>query len=279
MADVVLILGSGPNAPEARAIPSTAFDALVCINNAWRVRADWTHLVHPEDFPPDRRPQAVTLAQSLIDATVFVPAQNRQGGFVYAGGTMAFTAGYWALDALRPRVIAFFACDMIYPTHGATHFYGKGTADPLRADPTLQSLRAKAARLQIMAARQGCAVVNLSRSPSRLVSPRALAAELRRMPPPATVPRGRADEEETKLNYFVASGRYWETPEAYDPAALRRIDLLWLQAWRSRPRLSRPAVTDAPSGGPSPAWPRSRACRGSSCPWRCRSSPWRCPCD
>ena len=233
MTDVVVILGSGPNAPEARAIPVTAFDALVCINNAWRIRDDWTHLVHPEDFPPERRPPMITPAQTLIDATVFVPAQNRQGGFVYAGGTMAFTASYWALESLRPRVIAFFACDMVYPTTGATHFYGTGTADPLRSDPTLQSLRAKAARLQIMAARQGCAVVNLSRAPSRLVSPRVLVEDLRRLPPPAPVPRAAADDEETRLNFFVASGRYWETPQAYDPAALRRIDLLWLQAWRS----------------------------------------------
>ena len=77
------------------------------------------------------------------------------GGIVYAGATMAFTAGYWALSALQPRVLAYLGCDMIYP-QGQTHFYGTGAADPLRPDPTLQNLRAKSARLELLAARAGC---------------------------------------------------------------------------------------------------------------------------
>jgi len=70
---------------------------------------------------------------------------------------MAFTAGYWALHALRPEVMGFIGCDMVYPKTGATHFYGTGTADPLRDDVTLQDLGAKSARLMVMAAAQGCA--------------------------------------------------------------------------------------------------------------------------
>ena len=81
-----------------------------------------------------------------------MPIQNDLGGFVYAGGTMAFTAGYWALGALRPDVMAFFGCDMVYPTEGS-HFYGNGNADPLRDDITLRNLEAKSARLSIIAAR------------------------------------------------------------------------------------------------------------------------------
>ena len=57
--------------------------------------------------------------------------------------------------------MAFFGCDMVYAATGKTHFYGTGTADPLRPDVTLQSLEGKAARLQLLAAEQGCACVNL----------------------------------------------------------------------------------------------------------------------
>ena len=40
----VLIIGSGPNAVKAAEL-ETAFDAIVVINNAWRVRPDWSHLI------------------------------------------------------------------------------------------------------------------------------------------------------------------------------------------------------------------------------------------
>ena len=52
----VLIIGSGPNALEARSWPRGVFDVIVAINNAWRVREDWNYLIYPEDFPADRRP-------------------------------------------------------------------------------------------------------------------------------------------------------------------------------------------------------------------------------
>ena len=55
---------------------------------------------------------------------------------------MAFTAGYWALGALKPTIIAYLGCDMVYKGN-KTHFYGKGTADPLRNDPTLKNLLSK----------------------------------------------------------------------------------------------------------------------------------------
>ena len=170
--DIVLILGSGPNATEAAHWPKGWFDRVVAINNAWRVRPDWDDLIFPEDFPTERRPQTLRDGQRLIEAAQFVPTQNAYGGFVYAGGTMAFTAGYWALHALRPRVLAFMGCDMVYPKTGATHFYGTGTADPLRADPTLQDLGAKSARLGLIAAAQGCLCVNLSRDRSELLTTR-----------------------------------------------------------------------------------------------------------
>ena len=108
---VVLILGSGPNVITCRDWPRFPIDRIVAINNAWAVRPDWDHLIHPDDFPKDRQPTALNPGQSIVRAQDYVPIQNTYGGFVYAGGTMAFTAGYWALGALKPRVIAMLGSE------------------------------------------------------------------------------------------------------------------------------------------------------------------------
>ena len=227
----LLMLGSAPMAMAARAWPRAPFDTVLAINNAWRLRPDWDLMIHPWDFPPDRLP-VVRAGQRIITETDFVPAQNAYGGFVHAGATMAYTAAYWALHALRPRVIAVFGCDMIYPASGATHFYGKGSPDPLRADITLRSLEAKSARLMILAARQGCAMVNLSDGPSRLVFPRAAPAMAGRCTPLACscARADRALAREAALGYHTPSGRYWEELHRFDPTELDALDALWLAA-------------------------------------------------
>ncbi len=241
--DIILILGSGPNAPEASEWPRTWFDRIVVINNAWRVRADWDDLIFPEDFPEDRRPGRITPRQRLIEADQFVPTQNALGGFVYAGGTMAFTAGYWALQALRPKVIAFMGCDMVYPTSGNTHFYGTGAADPLRPDITLQDLGAKSARLGLLAARLGCTCVNLSRSESELLFQRCDPMALRE----ASLENAEDAlvenllNQEKALGYYVPDGRYWEQESRFDGRALAELDAGWRAAWSSRKRTGRAA--------------------------------------
>ena len=238
MGPIVLILGSGPAAVAAKRWDRSGFDHIVAINNAWRLRPDWDVSIHPEDFPVEHRPPGLLPGQRRIEARDYVPVQNAYGGFVYAGGTMAFTAGYWALGALRPRVMAFFGCDMVYATTGRTHFYGTGTADPLREDITLQSLEAKAARLQLLAAEQGCACVNLSWQDSRLVFPRAtlddLAEALPVMPDPERMAAARA--REAALGYMVPSGRYWKEADRFDAGALADLDALWLTAQRASVR-------------------------------------------
>lgn len=227
---IVLLLGSGPNVVRCRDWPRAPFDKIVAINNAWQVRSDWDHLVYPEDFPVDRRPMTLAPGQSTITAEDFVPAQNAYGGFVYGGGTMAYTAAYWALHALRPKVIACLGCDMVYPKTTQTHFYGKGTADPLREDITLRSLEAKSARILALAARQGCAMINLSRDESRLTYPRSTPRDL----PTAAYDRAShpavdaALKAEADLGYMVPSGRYWEEADRFDADAIDRIDALWL---------------------------------------------------
>ena len=228
---IVLVLGSGPSVTIAADWPRAPFDRIVAINNAWAVRPDWDDLIHPSDFPPARMPQVIASAQRIVTAQDYVPVQNRFGGFIYAGGTMAFTAGYWALGALRPRVMAFLGCDMVYPASGATHFYGTGTADPLRRDVTLRSLPAKSARIQVMAARLGCACVNLSTSDSRLVFPRATPQDLPVAPVPFDAARvALAEAEEARLGYMVQSGKYWKEEDRFDPAAIDALDALWLSA-------------------------------------------------
>ena len=227
----ILILGSGPTVVQARSWPRDGFEYVLAINNAWQVRPDWDALIHPWDFPEDRRPLPGP-DQRMITQDDFVPAQNAFGGFVYAGGTMAFTAGYYALHTHRPRVIAMFGCDMQYPKQGQTHFYGTGTADPLRDDVSLQSLEAKSARLMVLAAMQGCAMVNLSYGPSRLVFPRAARATLDRITPQTYCPdlAGEAMAREASLGYYVPSGRYWEHLDQFDPAELAKLDALWYAA-------------------------------------------------
>ena len=232
---VVTILGSGPNVIRAQAWPKAALGHVLVINNAWRVRPDWDSLIHPEDFPQDRWPEGVGMGQSVVTAQDYIPANNAYGGVVYAGGTMAFTAAYWALWYHRPRVLAVMGCDMVYPVAVNTHFYGTGTADPLRPDMTLQSLEAKSARILLLAARQGCAVVNLSTDPSRLLFPRAQVAGLSRLRPllidEAAVRL--ALQAEQDLGARVPSGRYWKEGRGIAPAALARVDQLWLQAYES----------------------------------------------
>lgn len=228
---IALLLGSAPMAAEAALWPRPPFDTIVAINNAWRIRPDWTHAIYPWDFPPDRHPVAGP-GQTLVTEADFVPAQNAYGGFVYAGATMAFTAAYWVLHALRPKVIATFGCDMQYPATGQTHFYGSGSPDPLRPDITLRSLEAKSARLMVVAARQGCAMVNLSPGPSRLVFPYASRDQARHATP-QIFPTGKvsaAFSREAELSYVTPSGRYWEDLQRFDPAQIDRLDRLWLAA-------------------------------------------------
>lgn len=232
---VVLMLGSAPNALQARDYPRAGFDEILAINNAYAIRPDWDAMIYPYDFDPARIP-VPSANQRLIDERDFVPAQNLYGGFIYAGATMAFTAAYWALDHYRPRVIAVLGCDMTYAKEGPTHFYGTGTPDPLRVDISLRDLSAKSARLQIMAAQQGCAMVNLSRLPSRLVFPRCDVTDLPQIgPEPFDADLvAKALTLEADLGYLTPTGHYAHIK--VDTAQLDAIDALWLAALELGPQ-------------------------------------------
>ena len=177
-------------------------------------------------------PPRVMPSQTVVQAEDYVPLQNIFGGFVYAGGTMAFTASYWALAALKPSVIAVLGCDMVYPKTEKTHFYGTGTADPLREDKTLRSLEAKSARLLVNAALQNCAMVNLSRDESRLVFPRSTAEACLTAQPRLfdELLVKQAQTQEEHLGYHVPSGKYWKEEERFDVSAIDALDALWLRS-------------------------------------------------
>lgn len=226
----VLIIGSGPNAVQATEWTKADWDHVVVINNAWQVRPDWDVLICPDDFQPHKRPKNLAADQKIIGSSIYVPHQNAYGGFVYAGGTMAFTAGYWALSALKPSVIAMIGCDMIYAAQGPTHFYGTGTADPLRSDVTLRSLPAKSARLMALAARSGCAMVNLSNDQSVLTFPRAQASTAAAHAPLQHDARAVAAalQKEKDLGYYVPSGKYWKEESRFDPIEIDALDAMWL---------------------------------------------------
>lgn len=235
----VLIVGSAPDAVRTSSWDTSFFTHIIAINNAWMACPSWNCLIYPEDFPKERHPCATALeGKQVVTADEFVPVQNEFGGFVYAGGTMSFTAGYWALGALKPDVIAYIGCDMVYDAKPGqtTHFYGCGAADPLRKDVTLQSLEAKSLRLQVLAGRNGCAVVNLSNQPSsRLLIPRIELKALEEMTQtsPTMIFNNLAVKNalraESELGYWVESGRYWEESEQFDSEKLRAIDALWLE--------------------------------------------------
>ena len=239
--NVVLIVGSAPDAVRINSLDLSLFNNSVAINNAWRLKQKWDYVIYPEDFPIQRQPKNLHV-KKIITAKEYVPIQNKFGGFVYAGGTMAFTAGYWALGTLKPDVIAYLGCDMIYSNKiSNNHFYGKGAADPLRDDITLQSLEAKSARLMAIAKFNNCSVVNLSeQDQSRLLFPRIQIDNFKKKRTIFNLISAdkiklnlKALKEalsfEKKLNYMVHSGRYWEQINKFDPIQLSKIDQLWLQ--------------------------------------------------
>lgn len=230
----VLVLGSAPDAMDCSTWSKSHFDTIVAINNAWRIRPDWDYLAFPDDFPIERCPKEVGPNQKFVRSDEYVPANNQFGGIFYAGGTMAFTAGYWALATLKPRVMAFLGCDMIYAKGGKTHFYGRGAADPLRDDPSLRNLEAKSARLMLHAAQRGCACVRLSNGKSRLMFPSSDLSQLQTVTAVPTGPLGTAigaaTTREKQLGYYDTSGRYWTKMRTYSAEKVDALDALWKEA-------------------------------------------------
>lgn len=225
----VLILGSAPNVVAVNDIDLSSYDEIIVINNAWQVLESWTEHIFPYDFPRENKPTRYSKSQRAIDEKLFVQRQNEFGGFIYAGGTMAFTALYWALGEHMPSEIHILGCDMVYSDAGKTHFYGEGTPDPLRDDFTLRDLYAKSARFMCLAARNGCRTYNLSDQSSKLCFPRH-SRNIDDKPCHLLINKTSVQsilDQENSLGYFMSSGRYWEADLKIDLQALDQIDLQW----------------------------------------------------
>ena len=225
----VLILGSAPNVVAVNDIDLSSYDEIIVINNAWQVLESWTEHIFPYDFPRENKPTRYSKSQRAIDEKLFVQRQNEFGGFVYAGGTMAFTALYWALGEHMPSEIHILGCDMVYSDAGKTHFYGEGAPDPLRDDFTLRDLYAKSARFMCLAARNGCRTYNLSDQSSKLCFPRH-NRNIDDKPCHLLINKASVQsilDQENSLGYFISSGRYWEADLKIDLQALDQIDLQW----------------------------------------------------
>jgi hypothetical protein len=225
----VLILGSAPNVVAVNDIDLSSYDEIIVINNAWQVLESWTEHIFPYDFPRENKPTRYSKSQRAIDEKLFVQRQNEFGGFIYAGGTMAFTALYWALGEHMPSEIHILGCDMVYSDAGKTHFYGEGAPDPLRDDFTLRDLYAKSARFMCLAARNGCRTYNLSDQSSKLCFPRR-SRNIDDNPCQLLINNASVQsilDQENSLGYFISSGRYWEADLKIDLQALDQIDLQW----------------------------------------------------
>ncbi len=229
----VLVIGSAPDATQARDWDMRAFDQVVVINNAWRAAIHWNELIFPYDFPDENKPAKLLNHQKFVTEDQFVPAQNLFGGFVYAGATMAFTAGYWSLANHLPTKMCFLGCNMHYSNSGPTHFYGTGQPDPLRVDITLTSLRACSHRLLILAKMRGCDIVSLSAGKTNLHVPQINFDELLEYQPAFSISwekMNQALKYEKTLNYYVEDGRYWLQENFFCRDKLERLDRIWVDA-------------------------------------------------
>ncbi len=59
--NVVLIVGSAPDALKIKDQDLSSFSSCVVINNAWQLTKDWDYLIYPEDFPDKHLPPDTVL--------------------------------------------------------------------------------------------------------------------------------------------------------------------------------------------------------------------------
>ena len=229
----VLIIGSAPDATKARELDLTFFDTVIVINNAWKVISNWNELIFPYDFPDDKKPKLIAKKQRFVTEKEFVPAQERLGGFVYAGATMTFTAGYWALVEHKPSLMCFLGCNMVYPSDTQTHFYGSGRKDPLRDDISLTSLKACSRRLLAIAKMRNCDLISLSSGFTNLDIPQLDFSQLDNFHTSIVVDDQRVVDAfllEESFGYFFRGKKYWEFLDQIDKSHLIELDRVWVDA-------------------------------------------------
>ena len=227
----VLIIGSAPDATKARELDLTFFDTVIVINNAWKIISNWNELIFPYDFPDNKKTKSMGKHQRFVTEKEFVPAQESLGGFVYAGATMTFTAGYWALVEHKPSLMCFLGCNMVYPSNTQTHFYGSGRKDPLRDDISLTSLKACSRRLLAIAKMRNCDLISLSSGVTNLDIPQLDFSQLDNFHTSIVVDRQRVADAfllEESFGYFFRGKKYWEFLDQIDKSHLIELDRAWV---------------------------------------------------
>jgi len=107
----------------------------------------------------------------------------------------------------------------------------------LREDPSLRSIEAKANRFEYFASKENCSVVNISEKKlSRLTFKKidvSLLADgsfnFKRKLNQANVDTALCME--SKLNYFVESGKYWKELTRFNLSKIDDLDKLWLNCF------------------------------------------------
>lgn len=158
----IVVVGSSPAAPEMAAMIDDS-STIVAVNNAWRALSRFDFCAYPPDFPQENRPDAKISKFVPVDKKQYSRGFARFGGEFFGGQTMAFAAGYWALNEFPASQIAFCASDMNYDYAGKqTHFYGTGQADPLRPSLSLINLEALSCRMFYKGFQAGSLVLNVT---------------------------------------------------------------------------------------------------------------------
>ena len=239
------------------------------INTAHRIRSDWTHGLFASDIPLNRIPLSRP-GHEIVSVKDLTGAQDAFGSYMLCGETMALTAGYRALRTFPGRPLLWFGCDMIYDTDeddiasgiapGTSHFYGNGTADPLRFHTSLLSLPAKSARLFAMALLNKSPVFNLSeRKRSNIIFPRLPASQATTIDVPATL----THQQGYQHNGYALEAVRHETAfrNRMSQRGMSRVSLqtlmtingLWLDAFRKGPGNTQDPVPGAMVGAFEPA--------------------------
>ncbi len=121
-----IIVGSSPLASQLANCNLECFYK-IAVNHAWHIRDDFDYLVYPDDFPDREKPQKEDCFSGIQISNIdYMKAIDKAGGIIFAGATMAFATGYWAVSNINSRLIGYYASDMVYDQKdGQTHFYGK----------------------------------------------------------------------------------------------------------------------------------------------------------
>lgn len=154
----VLIVGSAPSAAEAVEWQRRAY-CVIALNNAWRLGMKDALAMYPRDMTNLGELEKAVPSERRLPWHTWIPAIAQFGDAKHRGDTMMLNAVYYALSAPGVREIGLVGCDMDY-AQPQSHFYGRGTADPLRLGD--DHLAAALERVWRVARERGVELVNYS---------------------------------------------------------------------------------------------------------------------